>query len=155
MVDAAKVTYQSNTDFPQTDSGTDSFSFTVSDGITTSAPAIVDINVTRNYRPPEIISEPLVFTIQEDSGFPAPLALQIREFDFQDVGNIELMVDREPQHGSVNIVGNIGVTYTPDANFAGQDTFSLKAIDGSTPPPAQAENNTTCLLYTSPSPRDS
>ncbi len=143
LVDAAKVTYQSNTDFPQTDSGTDSFSFTVSDGITTSAPAIVDINVTRNYRPPEIISEPLVFTIQEDSGFPAPLALQIREFDFQDVGNIELMVDREPQHGSVNIVGNIGVTYTPDANFAGQDTFSLKAIDGSTPPPAQAENNTT------------
>lgn len=44
-------------------------------------------------------------------------------------GAIELAIDAQPQHGTASITDNNQILYTPDQNFAGNDSFSYNITD--------------------------
>ena len=50
----------------------------------------------------------------------------------------------EPSHGTLSLDGTV-ITYTPEDDYFGDDSFTYTVFD---------DNDTGCLLYTSPSPRD-
>ncbi len=127
--DSATVTYVSDFSFH---SSTDSFSYSVSDGLATSAPAQVSINVTRNYRPPTVEdfsldvyedeSEDFVFTGNDPDGV-------IGSGDFNALDTLSFSVVTAPEHGQVVGAGS-SFTYIPDADYSGSDSFTYIANDG-------------------------
>jgi hypothetical protein len=121
---SASVVYRSNTNYV----GADSFRFGVTDGLD-SAEATVTIDVTRNFRPPEVPTEGLEFT--------APLAFEDQSVEFDlpatdpdgDFDTLSILIVRAPEHGEVGFDG-VTAIYVPDANYAGPDSFSYRAFDG-------------------------
>jgi cellulose biosynthesis protein BcsQ len=102
-------------------SGADTFTFKLSDGAADSAPATVSINVTAN-RPP--VADLQTMTTAED----APAAVNLVGND-PDGDTLTYSVVTGPSHGSLSgIVPNL--TYTPNKNFSGQDSFTFKVNDG-------------------------
>ncbi len=103
-------------------SGQDSFTFTVSDGTLTSAPATVSINVTTvNHAPtatPQSVSTP------EDTATVVTLAGAD-----QDGDTLTYALGTQPTHGSLSLVGN-QATYTPAADYDGPDSFTFTVNDG-------------------------
>ena len=118
---SAKVTYQSKNNFQ----GTDNFVFVASDGLD-SGQATVTVNVTRDYRPPTIPHPPGAQTLQEDGSVVVTLTGSDPDGAL-DVLSYEIATP--PAHGGANIVGN-QLTYTPAANYFGNDSFSYRAFDG-------------------------
>ena len=115
---APNLTYTPNMNFH----GTDSFTFKVSDGVTDSVPATFTITVNPVNDIPVADGDSL--TIQEDT----PVWIGITGSD-PDGDPLSFAVVTEPSHGSLSgAMPNL--TYTPDANFNGTDSFTFKANDG-------------------------
>lgn len=125
---SAWVEYQSKNNFV----GTDRFTFAASDGfrnadgeILMSAPATVEINVTRNFRPPQATAG-LVVTTTEDT----PVGIVLQGYDID--GNLDTLsyqVASQPSRGKLD--GNPpNLTYTPDPDFADEDSFTFTVNDG-------------------------
>jgi CSLREA domain-containing protein len=131
---SAWVEYQSKNNFV----GVDRFTFTASDGFRNaegetlqSAPATVEINVTRNFRPPQA-SAGLVVTTTEDT----PVALQLEGYDID--GALDMLtyqVASQPARGFLSGTPP-NLTYTPDPDYADEDSFTFTVNDGrfSSPP---------------------
>ena len=101
--------------------GADSFTFKLSDGAADSALATVSVNVTAN-RPP--VADLQTMTTAED----APAVVNLVGGD-PDGDTLTYGVVTGPSHGSLSgIVPNL--TYTPNKNFSGQDSFTFKVNDG-------------------------
>jgi cellulose biosynthesis protein BcsQ len=106
--------------------GADSFTFKLSDGAADSAAATVSINVTAN-RPP--VADPQTLTTAEDT----PAVVNLVGSD-PDGDTLTYSVVTGPSHGSLSgIVPNL--TYTPNKNFNGQDSFTFKVNDGTADSP--------------------
>ena len=115
---APNVTYQPEAQFY----GQDGFTFVVSDGTVDSSPALVTIEVVPVNDPPTVVSQSL--KLSEDT--PKTITLTGADVD-GDPLTFEVTV--HPTHGT--LTGNIpSLTYQPDANFHGADTFQFKASDG-------------------------
>ena len=105
--------------------GTDSFTFTVSDGELTSAPATVSITVNEVVPP----NEPPTATGQsvvtdEDVAVPVVLAGADPEG-----ATLSFAVGSQPAHGTLS--GSApNLTYTPAAGFFGTDSFTFTVNDG-------------------------
>jgi hypothetical protein len=105
-------------------SGTDSFTFRVSDGNLQSPPYTVNVSVNRRPTCPVVADVAVVnHTAKQlqvactdaDNG-PSPLT-------FTKVAN--------PAHGTLGSVSTTGqVTYTPTGDYTGPDSFQIKASDG-------------------------
>ena len=83
---------------------------------------------------------------------------------------LEAVTVIEPENGTVELNADGTFTYTPNTNFFGADSFTYEVTDGNggtdqatvtisvgsvnDAPVAVDDNFSTCLLYTSPSPRD-
>ena len=117
----ARITYQSNNNFV----GTDSFTFTTSDGLATSSPATVSFNVARNHRPPTAQSF-LSLTTDEDT--PAPITLKGSDPDLP-LDTLSYTIAAAPEHGVLSGSG-AQRNYAPDANYAGADSFQFTVSDG-------------------------
>ncbi len=106
--------------------GSDSFSFKVSDGTTGSIPATVSITVTSVNDPPQANDDSA--TMQED----APVATINVLANDNDQDNNRLIVRSATQgnNGSVTINTDNTLSYAPNANFCGTDTFTYIAGDG-------------------------
>ncbi|MCX6093367.1 MAG: Ig-like domain-containing protein, partial [Candidatus Bipolaricaulota bacterium] len=105
-------------------SGTDAFSYTVSDGQGGSATALVSITVTPvNHAP----------TAQDDSASMSGesiLMIEILGNDRDPDGDFLLVQSiGSPAHGTV-LNGRTAISYIPDARFSGVDTFSYIVSDG-------------------------
>ena len=113
----ADVVYQAPSGF----FGYDWFEYTVSDGVTTSAPGTVGIYVSSVTTLPEPLSSAV--HLREDE--PATFRLQAT-----DTGSFShgFEVTAAPRSGTVTISGN-EATYTPAANYAGTDAFSFRVRD--------------------------
>ena len=111
------LTYTPNANF----NGADSFTFTVSDGSLTSAPATVSITVTAVNDPPTAYDESV--TTAEDTS--VSIALSATD---PDSGALTLSIVSGPSHGTLSYSG--GLTYTPAPNYNGPDSFTFKANDG-------------------------
>src|SRR5262245_10647676 len=134
---AADVSYTPTANY----SGQDSFSFNVSDAQVTSNAAVASITINSVNDPPT--AHNITVSTNED----VPVIISLSATDIDSV-TINFMVVSSPNHGSLGVVssssctsvpnsdGSWGsscsatVTYTPPANYYGDETFTYKANDG-------------------------
>ncbi|MDT8302515.1 MAG: Ig-like domain-containing protein [Sedimentisphaerales bacterium] len=114
---SGKLIYRPEPDFE----GQDTFSFKLNDGKIDSTPATVSIDVCPNLLP---VAESQSVTTPEDT--PVQIDLIGNDPDSDPLSYIMVSVT---SHGSLR--GDIpNLTYTPDNNFNGSDSFSFKVNDG-------------------------
>jgi hypothetical protein len=103
--------------------GTDSFTFTVSDGTTTSAPATVSLTIAS--RPDAPTAHGADLAVAEDSSLAITL-------DGRDVDNDTLTyaIAAAPTLGALSGSGRF-LTYVPAANATGTDVFTFRVSDAS------------------------
>ncbi len=112
------VTYTPDADY----NGPDSFTYKVSDGELESDTATVNITVTPVNDAP--VASDMTETTAEDTA--KAITLNVSDID-GDTLTAEILSN--PTHGEVSVSG-IVVTYTPDANYNGPDSFTYKVSDG-------------------------
>ena len=118
--DGEAVTYTPDADF----NGTDSFTYTVSDGNGGTATAQVTVSVASvNDRP---IAQDDTGATDEDT----PVTIAVLENDSDPDGNsLTIQSVTQPSNGSAESDGET-VTYTPNAGFNGIDSFVYTISDG-------------------------
>lgn len=105
--------------------GSDSFSFVADDGLSTSAPGVVTIEVTPVNDAP-VPSSPLVSTLEDIAvGFTLPTS----DIDLDD---LTWALTSAPLHGEITAFDEAdgSGTYTPDLDFVGLDTVRWSVTDG-------------------------
>ncbi|VGO12987.1 hypothetical protein PDESU_01541 [Pontiella desulfatans] len=101
--------------------GTDSFTFTLYDGMSNSEPATVSIAVTNEA--PIAIAQSLVV-------FPdSTLAITLTGTNTDGPSNLTYAVVDTPDYGTLDGGSNMW-TYTPNAGYEGPDNFTFKVNDG-------------------------
>ncbi len=109
--------------------GSDSFTFAVTDGPAVSEPAMVALTVTSVNDAP--VASSLAFQGTEDAALPVTLTATDADGDA-----LTFTITLAPQHGTLSGTAP-NLTYTPDADWHGSDSFSFTASDGTeTSPPA-------------------
>ncbi|HYH96685.1 Ig-like domain-containing protein, partial [Hyalangium sp.] len=104
------------------DHGSDSFSFTASDGSATSAPATVSLTISPVNDAPRAFAQDL--STDEDTA----LAITLTASDI-DGDSLTYTVTGAPAQGS--LAGTPpNLTYTPAGNFHGADSFTFEVSDG-------------------------
>src|SRR5690606_14672949 len=106
-------------------SGSDSFSYIVSDGAGGSASAMVLVTVTPSNDAP--VAQDGVVNVNEDSSVNTSMvATDV------DSASLNYSVVTPPSHGTLVITNiNTGAyTYTPEPNYNGTDSFTFKVNDG-------------------------
>ena len=119
-VDGGMVTYVPNAGF----NGSDTFTVTVNDGVDTDT-ITINVSVSSENDAPVIDQETAAIATTEDQSGAVSLSAT-------DVDSNELnwTVSAAPANGSATVVdGN--VTYTPDADYNGSDSFTVEVTDGS------------------------
>ncbi|OQB01452.1 MAG: Aminopeptidase S [Chloroflexi bacterium ADurb.Bin222] len=111
-------------------SGPDSFTFTVSDGRATSAPAVVSITVN------PVNDAPVANPQAVATACNTPLAITLTGFDIEG-DPLTYHVISSPSQGSLSGAAP-NLTYTPAAGFTGPDSFSFIVNDGLLPSSAAA-----------------
>jgi Ca2+-binding RTX toxin-like protein len=108
-------------------SGTDSFTFQVSNGTFLSAPATVTVNIAPVDLPPA--AAPDSYTAAEGAAVSGNVLDNDTDPDTphaQLTASVLLM----PQHGTLVLDPDGSFTYTPAANYSGPDGFVYKVSDG-------------------------
>lgn len=114
---APALTYTPDADY----FGSDSFTFTVGDGTTTSGPATVTISIANVNDAPIAAGQ----NVTTPSNTALPIALSASDAD-NDLLTYEIVA--APAHGTLSGTGP-GVTYTPAANYSGPDSFTFRVKD--------------------------
>jgi CshA-type fibril repeat protein len=114
------VTYTPNANF----NGTDTISYTVSDGNGATATATVSVTVNPVNDGPDAVND--AATTNEDT----PVTVTVLANDTDPDGNPLTVASASAANGSVAINPDGTVTYTPNANFNGTDTISYTVSDG-------------------------
>ena len=106
------------------------FTYRASDGTLTSNPAQVTIVVTGGDNTPPV-ANPDSYETPFETQLIVTAEYGVLANDYDDDGDTltasQLGV---PAHGIVTLYSNGGFTYTPDADYTGQDQFSYRAYDG-------------------------
>ncbi|MDY7231400.1 Ig-like domain-containing protein [Hyalangium rubrum] len=117
------VRYQPEADF----FGTDTFTYTISDGNGGTDTATVTVTVSEVNDPPAAAND--VLTVSEDS-VPTVVDVLANDTFAPDVGETLTVIEvTQPANGTVTLVGGV-VSYQPNPNFFGTDTFSYTVSDG-------------------------
>lgn len=104
-------------------SGTDTFTYTVSDG---SAETIYTVTVTVGpANQPPVASDATVGTNEDE-----PLSGMLPEATDEEGQDITYSLGRNAINGSVAVNPDGTYTYTPNANFSGTDSFTYSVSDG-------------------------
>ena len=134
--------------------GTDTFVYSVQDPSTApgqGAVTAVTIVVTPVYDSPVAVDDTV--TVQEDLGAMTALEFLTRQpvmidvlandrADSGDVGDLTIFFTSTPAHGTINVLDSGVITYVPDVDFAGTDTFSYNVVDTAAPLGADFISNT-------------
>ncbi|QHW31382.1 tandem-95 repeat protein [Paenibacillus rhizovicinus] len=105
--------------------GSDSFTFTVSDGTLTSAPATIDITVIAVNNAPT--GTPAAATTDEDTALTGTLTGT--DVDTA-AASLTFAKAADPAHGTLTVEANGAYTYTPASNYNGSDSFTFTVSDG-------------------------
>ncbi|HEU0130064.1 MAG TPA: Ig-like domain-containing protein [Mycobacteriales bacterium] len=134
-------TYTPNANF----NGTDSFTYKANDTHTDSAAATVSITVNA------VNDAPVAAAVTDTTAEDAPKSVTLSATDVDDDA-LAFSIVTGPAHGSLGAVGTpdctaansctASVTYTPDANYHGADSFTYKVNDGT------ADSNTATVTLT-------
>ncbi|MEM7053741.1 MAG: IPTL-CTERM sorting domain-containing protein, partial [Pseudomonadota bacterium] len=115
--------------------GTDSFTYVANDGSADSAPATVTITVNPINDPPVTVDDTAT-TLEDD-----PVDIDVLANDSDVDGNLDpasVNVTAGPANGGTAVNASNGViTYTPDGDFNGVDSFTYEVCDDGTPVPAE------------------
>ncbi len=134
--DTASVDYTPTTGY----NGPDSFTFTVSDGVTTSAPATVNITVGT---PPN--QAPTASPVSKSTPHDVATSVTLAGTDLETC-NLTFAQGTGPTNGSLGSITPVACTgsgpfadtatvvYTPDAGYSGPDSFTYTVSDGTNPP---------------------
>ncbi|WP_288940491.1 Hint domain-containing protein [uncultured Roseovarius sp.] len=115
------ITYTPDPDF----NGTDSFTYTVSDG--NGGTDTATVNVTIN----AVNDEPLAQDDTATTDFESDVTIPVLGNDTDVDGDTLSVTDvTDPANGSAVINADGTITYTPDAGFSGEDSFSYTVSDG-------------------------
>ena len=111
-------------------SGPDSFTYTVSDGGQSSAPATVTLTMSPVDDLPTAVAD--TYALGEGDTFSAPAlgGLLANDSDIDPSSVLTAVLVTGPAHGTLTLVPDGSFTYVPDANFNGVDTFTYQASDG-------------------------
>ncbi len=105
--------------------GSDSFSYTISDGNGGTDVAVVFITVTGVNDPPVAVDD--TATVAEDS---SGNSLNVRSNDYDPDNNpLSIVSVTPPSHGTATFTATF-VYYTPQANYFGSDSFTYTITDG-------------------------
>ncbi len=108
--------------------GVVSFTYTVSDGSLTSAPATVTITVTANNAP--VANNNSYVTLQNTTlTVPALTGVLINDFDL-DADPLTAVLGTTVASGTLTLNANGSFTYIPPNGFTGLVTFTYRAFDG-------------------------
>lgn len=112
-------TYEPDPDF----AGTDAFTY-VASGELASAPATVTVEVAA------VNDAPVAgdLAVEMPPGTPVTAALPVTDADHDVDTELDVTLDEPPAHGTVTF-GSPVFTYTPEAGFAGVDTFTYRVTD--------------------------
>ncbi len=105
--------------------GSDSFSYTVSDGRGGTAAALVSVIVVSVNDPPVVNPDAAITT----QGTPVTIAVLANDSDV-DGDPLSVVAVTQGTGGSVLVNADGTVTYTPAASFSGSDGFTYTASDG-------------------------
>jgi ELWxxDGT repeat protein/VCBS repeat-containing protein len=109
---------------------TDTFTYTLSDGETTSNEAVVTINVSPRNDLPVAVED--AYQVSEDETLVVTVGNGLLANDIDvDTTTIYATIEDLPEHGELPPPPeeNGAFTYTPDDNFHGTDTFTYRAWD--------------------------
>src|SRR5262249_51160999 len=104
--------------------GTDSFTYTITDGRGAYTTATVIVNVTAGNQPPSAFAD----TVSIPAGTSVTVAVLAKDSD-PDGNSLTVTAVTQGAHGAVTFT-NTSVTYTPDAAFVGTDSFTYTISDG-------------------------
>jgi Bacterial Ig domain/Right handed beta helix region len=114
-------TYTPNANF----SGTDSFTYTVSDGATTST-GTVNVTVNAVNDPP--VASPDAINTNEDT--PGAVNVLANDSDIDGPSTLTVTGNTSGANGTASCTALGNCTYTPNPNFAGTDSFTYTVSDG-------------------------
>jgi VCBS repeat-containing protein len=109
-------------------SGADGFIYYASDGELNSAPQMVSLNVTSTNTPP--LASPDSYSVAEDNVLVVPAPGLLANDSDADGNPLLAILKTQPAHGVVTVNLNGSFTYTPNADFNGEDLFYYAAYDG-------------------------
>ncbi|MCA9200274.1 MAG: tandem-95 repeat protein, partial [Planctomycetales bacterium] len=133
--------YQPNANF----SGTDTFTYTVSDGFAQSGEVLVVLTIRPVNDAPEAADDS--YTIDSDQTLTVSVGDGVLANDSDQENNpITAILDQAPANGSVTLNADGSFTYTPNALFSGTDFFTYVADDGT----SSSEPATVTIDVTSP-----
>lgn len=104
--------------------GPDSYTYTANDGVLTSDPATVTIDVT----PPRANSVPTSVPPKVTTAQDTPVTFTVPATDL-DGDQIFFEYFQDAVHGTVSNSGDNQFTYTPDLGYSGTDTFHYDVTD--------------------------
>jgi len=125
------ATYTPNANY----NGTDSFTYKANDGTVDSGVGTVNITITAVNDVP--VSSVVSVSTNEDTA----KAITLSATDVEG-SSLTYSIVSNPSNGSLGSVSGASVTYTPNANYNGTDTFTYKANDGT------ADSNTSTVTVT-------
>jgi len=105
--------------------GTDSFTYTVTDGAVNSNIGTVNLVIAPIDDVPVALNPTI--GVQEDQ----PIDILVSQLGSDvDSSNLEIIIDTHPEHGTLQIEPDGSVKYIPDANYNGNDSFTYTITDG-------------------------
>ena len=121
-----QLNYTPDPDF----NGTDSFTYTVTDGHGGTSNTTVRFDVTAVPDPP-VASDDAYATAQNTAVTRVAAGLLLNDFDVDgDPLSVDTTPLTVPANGTIALNANGSFTYTPDPGFVGTDTFMYAADDG-------------------------
>lgn len=110
-------------------SGVDTFSYSATDGVSTSSPATVTITILPN-RAPSATNDSYAVTMNATLTMSAPGVLA-NDTDL-DGDPLRCLLVSGPAHGILILSTNGGLSYAPAMGYTGPDSFTYRAADGLT-----------------------
>ena len=108
--------------------GSDSFTYHVSDGLSDSNLATVNITVIAVDDAPVAADD--TYTTDEDSGLTVAAPAVLGNDSDGDGDSLTAVLDTAPGNGTLSLNADGSFSYTPDADFNGSDSFTYHANDG-------------------------